>query len=337
MKNPMTPIRGGLCLPILTLLSAPTPAHAQPNQKAEALQHYERGMSQVQSKAFGEAITEFNQAYELGHDFAVLYDLGQAYLWIDEPARAVKSFKKYLSEGGKHVPGSKRKEVEQEIVMQEGRIAIVIIHAKQEGVLIKVDGGEVGKTPLPEGLELNAGAHVLSASAQGFQSWEMKLELASGDRRNIEVVLSLGEPVVGAAGEAAPTPPADSAAAGTSRPALLDRRTIAYVLGSVGVATLVVGSVFGVRAILKRNDSDDQCPANQCSQLGVDLNNQAKTSALVADITIGVGLASVAVATYFLLTSPTAQSNPPAMATQRTGLLADVRPGQAGLALRGAW
>jgi hypothetical protein len=337
MKNPMKPAPGGPCLLILTLLSAPIPALAQPNQKVEALQHYERGMSQLKSKAFREAIAELNQAYELGHEFAVLYDIGQAYLWIDEPARAVKSFKKYLSEGGKHVPSSRRKEVEQEIVMQEGRIAIVIIHAKQEGVMIKADGGEVGRTPLPEGLDLNAGTHVLSASAQGFQTWEQKLELAGGDRRNIEVVLSPAEPTVGAADEPGPPAPADSAAVGASRPALLERRTVGYVLGGVGVAALVVGSVFGVRAISKRNDSDAQCPANHCSQLGVDLNNQAKTSALVADITIGVGLASAAVATYLLLTSPPGQSNPPAMATRRMGLLADVRPGQAGLALRGAW
>jgi hypothetical protein len=330
----MKPTPGGLCLLIFALASIPLVALAQPNPKAEALQHYERGQALAQNQSFVEAIAEFDQAYQLGHDFAVLYDIAQAYLWLQEPARAVKSFKKYLSEGGRQVPTGRRKEVEQEIVMQEGRIAIVIIHAKQEGAIIKVDGGEVGRTPLPEGLELDAGAHVLSASAEGFQTWEQRLELAAGDRRNIDVVLLPGGPVAGPPGAA--TPPVDAAAGATKTP-LLERRTVGYVLGGVGVAAIVVGGVFGVRAISKRNDSDAQCPANQCTQRGVDLNEQAKTSALVADITIGVGLASAAAATYFLLTSRTSQSPPPVQAAHGVRLLADIRPGQSGLALRGAW
>ena len=331
MKNLMKPTPGGICLGIFALASGPLAALAQPN--TEALQHYERGLAEVQNQAYAEAIAEFDQAYQLGHDFAVLYDIAQAYLWLQEPARAVTSFKKYLSEGGKRVPTTRRKEVEQEIVMQEGRIAIVIIHAKLDGAIIKIDGGEVGRTPLPEGLEINAGAHVLSASAEGCQTWEQRLDLAAGDRRNIDVVLLPGEPVAGPPGAGMPV----DAAAGATRAPLLERRTVGYVLGGVGVAAIVVGGVFGARAISKRNDSDAQCPANQCTQLGVDLNEQAKSSALVADITIGVGLASAAAAAYLLLTSPTSQSHPPVQAAQGVRLLADIRPGQSGLALRGAW
>jgi hypothetical protein len=113
-------------------------------------------------------------------------------------------------------------------------------------------------------------------------------------------------------------------------------KAVAYVLGGVGVAALAVGAVYGARALSKRHDSDAYCPKNQCSQTGVDLNEQAKTAARVADISIGVGLVSVAVATYLLLRAPSSDANPPATA-QRTRVLAEVGPRQAGLLLRGSW
>jgi hypothetical protein len=69
----------------------------------------------------------------------------------------------------------------------------------------------------------------------------------------------------------------------------------------------------------------------------VDLNNEAKTAARVADITIGAGLVGVAVATYLLLWAPRGEANPPATSAQGMRVLAEVGRGQAGLALRGSW
>jgi hypothetical protein len=324
----------------LTVALGSAAALAEPSGEAEALRHYQLGVSRVQQKAYGEAIAEFNQAYDIGHDFAVLYDIGQAYLAIDEPTRALKALRNYLAEGGKHVPTARRKEVEDEIAKQQQRVATVVLRAKLPGVMVKVDGVEVGKTPLGEDLDLKAGAHTIAASAQGYRPWEQKLELAGGDRRNLDVVLEsddspLGssQPPAGGAGPAEQT--AAEAAAPVSGPFPV-RRAVAYGLGGVGVAAVVVGSVFGLRAISKRNDSDAQCPANQCSQAAVDLNNQAKTAARVADVTIGLGLLSAAVATYLLLTAPPSEAQTPA-AARPLRLAADLGPGQAGVVLRGAW
>jgi hypothetical protein len=266
----MRPTFCGISLLYLTLCLVPATALAETGQKSEALRHYELGLAHVQNKIYGEAIAEFNQAYDLGRDFAVLYDIGQAYLAIDEPARAVKVLQRYLGEGGKHVPNARRKEVEDEIAKQQERIATVIVRAKFPGAVIKVDGVEVGKTPLAEGLQLNAGVHVVTASAQGYRPWEQRLELAGGDRRNLEVALEPGASVAaggsrssatdstGSAEQAQPftAGATDTEAARPGSGPFPPRKTVAFALGGLGAGALVVGAVFGVRALSKRNDSD---------------------------------------------------------------------------------
>jgi hypothetical protein len=335
----MKPACGGILFCLVFCL-VPAMAHAESADESEALRHYKLGLANVQRKAFGEAIAEFNLAYDVGHDFAVLYDIAQAYLAIDEPARALKMFKRYLAEGGNYVPDARRKEVEGEITKQQERVATVVIRTQFEGAVITVDGAEVGKTPLAEDLVLNVGVHVIAAAAPGHRSWEMRLELAGGDRRNLEVVLEADQPAEVVSSVAGGSAVAGQPAGQSGPPAVAAGRTrkvAAYIVGGAAIGALVVGSVFGVRAITKRRESDTECPAGQCSQAGVDLNNQAKTAARVADITIGVGLVGAGVATYLLLTAAKAAPQRPAVAARGMRLALDIGPGQAGIALGGAW
>ena len=64
----------------------------------------------------------------------------------------------------------------------------------------------------------------------------------------------------------------------------------------------------------------------QCTQRGIDIDNQAKTSALIPDFTIG----AVAMATYLFVRSPRTSS------TTTTGIQVAREVGP-GMALRGVW
>jgi tetratricopeptide (TPR) repeat protein len=321
-----------------TLALFPATSLAKPDSKAEALRHYGRGLELMQTQSYGEAIAEFNQAYDLGHDFAVLYDIGLAYTAMGENVPAIKTFRRYLDEGGKHIPAARRKDTEAEITRQEGSVATLIVHAKLDDVGIWLDGIEVGKTPLPEPIWSNAGPHLLSASAPGYRLWERRLDLASGDRRNFEIDLEADDAAAGGAGPAGASVAGTTTAAATppAPAAFPTRKVLTYALGGAGVFALAVGGVYGLRALSKRQDSDAYCPQNQCSQTGVDLNNQAKTAARVADVSIAIGLVSVGVATYLLLRPP-ASATQPAATAEPTRVLATVGPQQAGLLVRGSW
>jgi hypothetical protein len=341
---------------IVFVCAVPSAAFAQSAAKVEALQHLDRGLSLVKSGAYGEAIAEFNQSYDLGHDFAALHDIGKAYIAIEQPVHAVKALRRYLSEGGKRIPSARRRQVEAEIAKQEARIATVTISTMVSGAVLRVDGMEMGKTPLSDGVRIMAGTHVFTAAAEGYRPWQQNLALLGGERKTLEIQFELNAstapvtvtpppagpqtPTGAGAATQAPLPVAGAIAtqAPPSAPGTAGgSKTVGYVLGGLGIGALAVGAVYGARAISKRHDSNDQCPQNQCSPTGVELNNQAKTAARVADITIGVGLVSVAVATYLLLRSPKSEASPPAASAQETRLVAGVGPGEAHLALGGSW
>lgn len=343
----------GFCV---ALAWASAASAGQAGAKAEARRHHELGQSSLASQAYGQAIAELNQAYDLGHDFAVLYDIGRAYVAMEQPVFAVKTLKKYLAEGGKQIAPARRKEVEATITEQERRIATVIVQAPIAGTVVRVDGIEVGRAPLSAPIELGAGPHLVSASAAGYLPWEMPIDLVGGDRRTLEVRLLATDTPTDAPASAtvvvvpprpplppppAPDPLATAAVAPTPEPPAAapapfpTRKVVTYAVGGVGVAALVVGGIYGARAISKRNESDDHCPNGQCTQRGVDLNNQAKTAARVADVTLAVGLVGVAVATYlWLRPEPSPQA---ATSSRGLHLAGGLGPHEASVALRGAW
>jgi hypothetical protein len=115
------------------------------------------------------------------------------------------------------------------------------------------------------------------------------------------------------------------------------RKIAAFVLGGVGVGSLAVGSVFGLRAFSKRADSDKHCPNQVCSLEGVQLNDQAKTAATVSTVTFAVGLTGVAVATYLMLRPSPAGPHPSASLAQRLRIAPELGRGQAGVAVGGVW
>src|SRR4051812_14404983 len=59
-----------------------------PLQKQEMKQHYERATRAYDLQKYGEAIDEYQKAYEIGGDPPMLYNIAQAYRLNDQPAEA---------------------------------------------------------------------------------------------------------------------------------------------------------------------------------------------------------------------------------------------------------
>jgi len=89
------------------LLGART-AHAQltPQQKQEARQHYEKATRAYDVGKYQEAIEEYQKAYEIGADPPMLYNIAQAYRLSDQPAEALRMYRRYLQ----RAPNAKNRE-----------------------------------------------------------------------------------------------------------------------------------------------------------------------------------------------------------------------------------
>jgi tetratricopeptide (TPR) repeat protein len=81
-----------------TLLGAPAARAMQltPQQKQEIKLHYERATRAYDLQKYGEAIDEYQKAYEIGGDPPMLYNIAQSHRLNDQPAEAIRYYRRYL-------------------------------------------------------------------------------------------------------------------------------------------------------------------------------------------------------------------------------------------------
>jgi hypothetical protein len=144
---------------------------------------------------------------------------------------------------------------------------------------------------------VDPGKHVIRAKAPGHLPHEESVTLAEGESKTLEIPPLKPEPVpeAPAASSSEPPPPP---------PPPSKRKTLGYVAGGVGVASLAVGAFFGLRTLSKKSESDKECPSpTTCSARGAQANEDAYAAATFANIGVGLGIVGLGVGTYLLLTA----------------------------------
>lgn len=94
------------------LLAKSATAQNDADKKLQAKEHYEKATRFYDVGKYGEAIAEYEQAYLLIDDPALLFNIGQAYRLWDRPEEAIRSYKNYLR---RRPEASNRSEVERKI------------------------------------------------------------------------------------------------------------------------------------------------------------------------------------------------------------------------------
>ena len=91
-------------------------ADLTPQQKQEMKSLYERATRAYDVGKYGEAIEEYQKAYEIGGDPPMLYNIAQAYRLNDQPSEAARFYRRYLQ----RAPNARnREDVERKIAEQE--------------------------------------------------------------------------------------------------------------------------------------------------------------------------------------------------------------------------
>jgi hypothetical protein len=124
-----------------------------------------------------------------------------------------------------------------------------------------------------------------------------------------------------------PKPPA----APKKQKKLSKRRKIALAGGGVGVAGLATGTVFGLLARNRWNQTSQYCNAlNECSsQVGVNLGNQARTYGRIANVSFVIGAVGIAAGAALWLTTPSSPA--PGSKNTAAAVAPLVGPNQAGI------
>jgi hypothetical protein len=185
---------------------------------------------------------------------------------------------------------------------------------------VKRDGVTVGEGQWGSAIPVERGEHTLEASAPGRRTWTSTIAVTGPGTTTIEVP-SLAE---------GPTN------ADIGAPSLWSARRIAGVtVGLGGVVGLAVGSVFGVLAISKKNDSNanEHCDASDaCDSIGKSLRADSIHAGNVSTGLFVAGGVLVAGGIVLMVTAPSGGKGPDA---GRPAAALAFGPGS--LSLRGRW
>jgi hypothetical protein len=155
-------------------------------------------------------------------------------------------------------------------------------------VKVFVDGAAVTDRLDGKPVQMDLGKHVVKFEYQG-QTKEEEVIIGAG-QKNRNVTVTFGG--AAAAGGAAPAGPATTDNRGSIAPAL--------VIGGVGVLALGSFALFGLGGKSDVSDLEKTCKPH-CAESDVD---KARTKLLIADISLGVGIVALGVATYLIVTRP---------------------------------
>ena len=248
--------------------------------------HFNRGVEYVQDGDLKGALIEFKRAYAIAPNYRVLYNLGQVENELRNYTEAQAYFQRYLNDGGDDVPLARRREVEALVSKLSGRIATLTVEINVPGAEVFVDGMPVGRAPLAAPIRVSTGTRVLSAVATGRPRVTQVVEAAGGENLSVRLRLAPAQRADAAPRDAMSAQPGDSGSRGV-HPAVW--------LG-IGSGALAVGA--GVMAYLTERDAakyDDAVHRRTSMRELDDLDDRARTKALVTDVLLGAAVISTTI------------------------------------------
>ncbi|MDI1451552.1 hypothetical protein [Polyangium sp. 6x1] len=179
---------------------------------------------------------------------------------------------------------------------------------------VTLDGAVLTKTLDGQPIAVNPGPHTLRFVAPNAAPVERQLVVRVGEKNRV-ITVDLGAP--------AKTPPDG----GLDKPAepgsgTSGKRVASYVLGGLGVVSLGAFAYLGITGKADLAGLEDGCGRTQsCAEADVDA---VKTKLILADVSLGVGVVSLGVATALFFTS--GSDKKPATAARSAVILPVVAP-----------
>jgi hypothetical protein len=221
----------------------------------------------------------------------------------------------------------------------QASIPTVVFEAKDAAgaelfeVKVKMDGDLLAEKLLGAALSVDPGQHTFTFETVGRPIVEKKLLILEGEKLRRERVdfetVAVAAPLVAApVSLSKPEALVQTEKPPGAKPNLGKTRTLALVLGGVGVVATGVGVAYGLITKSRRDEANNICPAQCADQNGVDAWNRALSAGNISTGAFVIGAAGIASGVaIWLFAKPAADGTP----GSQIGL------GPDGFQLRGSW
>ncbi len=289
-------------------------ALAQDAAAAGAL--FDKGVADMQAGHFDAACPALEESQQLDPHAGTLFTAAECQAKWGKLATAVAHYQDYVGVVSR-LPSDQQARHHARVLTATAQISklkpsvpqltLVLPASAPAGTTVSRDGVQLQGAALGLALPVDPGEHVIVTHAPGGEDTSVSVSLAAGQTKQLELSVKAA-PAAAAVVPLAPAEPAATTPSATPEPHSASK-TPAYIIGGVGVAGILVGSVAGILVFGKKSTVTSKCADHTCDQAGVDAANSGKTLGLVSDIGFGVGIAGLATSAILLLTQPKAESS----------------------------
>jgi hypothetical protein len=313
----------------LALVASGARAQGGKNPKADAL--FKEGRAAIKAGDYATACPKFAESERLEPAPGTMFELADC---EEHFGKLVSSWEHYnVAASGFRLDDPRRKIASDRGAALEPRLAHLTLRLASTapaGTTVRENDTVVDPASMGQPALADPGALRIVVSAAGRTDRTYTITLKQGEAQTLD--LDVG-PVPAPVAAPQSTAPATHATTNQSPPATSNGgRTLGFVLGGVGVASLAVGAVTGLMALSDASTVKDHCDANlACDQQGVDAASSGQTLATVSTITVIAGAALTAAGLYLVLTSKAKPESP------RAAMVPFATPNGGGAALAGSF
>ena len=289
-------LRGALlALPALSMSLAARPAAAQDKKElSKARAQFQRAIELEQAGNYSTALEQFRDVGQVRMTPQVRFHIASCEEKLGRLVTALGGYQLAYADADS-VGDDFKAEVAAAVTRLQASIPKLVIQrgTGAEAAEIQLDGVALGASSVGVPVPLDPGPHNVAAKAPGNLPFSQTVTIAENEQKTIDVALT-PEPQ-----EVRP-----SVDVGTSAP--VDRgnpRVIPYVIGGIGIASLIgSGVLFGLRQSTL-HDLEDKCGPNRdaCPSSAAGEYSNLKLFNVTAQVALGVGVAGVGTAVTMLV------------------------------------
>jgi len=293
-------------------------AESRRGVEAEARVHFERGVELYREGSYDAALAEFERTNQLAPNYRILYNLAQVQAERHEYIEAVKLLNQYTQAGGSQISAERKQAVAQDLEKLHQRISALTVEVSVPGAEVFVNDVSVGRSPLPEPVQVNVGTCKIRAEKPGFIARTQTIVVAGADQPRVSFTL-VAEPRI----------------ASTARTTTIKTNDMMPFWISAGAAVALGGAtgVFGGLALNANHDLDQKL--NSFPTQSQELDSARRKVRTMAALTDGFGAGAIVAAgaaVYFLIMPPEHTEVVPT-----TGVHARVSPTLTGMNVSGTF
>jgi hypothetical protein len=318
----------GLGLAVALALSAAPLRAASPADSAAAQALFDQAKQLLKDGKASEACPKLEESQRLDPGSGTLINLARCY---EQTNRMASAWNKYLEAAAAAAASGNRqreKEARARAAALRPTLSELVIEVSAEaksisGLEVTRDGERVGPAQWSVPIPADAGEHQITATAPGREAWQSRVTVKGPGgvfSATVPALAPTGSTPVGPVVPPPATPPADSSMPARASGGLGTRRIIALAAGGVGVAGVVVGTIFGLNSKSKHDEAEKYCDGSRCTDArGVSAGNAAHSAGNVSTVAMIVGGVGLAAGVTLWLTAPDAATTA-ALTLAPTGL-----------------